>query len=120
MPQGEVADLATLTNLNADTLLQELHVRYEKDVIYVGDPSHTADCPDLCQRHSCCREPLQEASHLRKGGLLSSMFTSLNMKVMETYTDKQRKDVPPHVYVISDACYQNLFRMKKNQCAVIR
>ena len=39
---------------------------------------------------------------------------------MAQYNDKQRKEVPPHVYVISDACYNNLFKMKRNQCAVIR
>lgn len=33
--QGEVDDVATLVNLNEETLLTELRARYEKDVIYV-------------------------------------------------------------------------------------
>ena len=41
-------------------------------------------------------------------------------QAMEQYKNKQREDLPPHVYAISDACYHNLFKMKKNQCVVIR
>ena len=32
---GETADLAKLTSLDNDVLLNELHVRYDRDAIYV-------------------------------------------------------------------------------------
>jgi hypothetical protein len=36
LPEGELDDLAKLTNLSADTLLHEVKVRYDADVIYVS------------------------------------------------------------------------------------
>ena len=40
--------------------------------------------------------------------------------MMIKYNNQPRHAVDPHIYVIADACYHNLFTMKKNQCAVIR
>lgn len=36
LPEGELDDLAKLTNLSADTLLHEVKVRYDADTIYVS------------------------------------------------------------------------------------
>ena len=35
LPEGELDDLAKLSNLSADTLLHEVNVRYDNDAIYV-------------------------------------------------------------------------------------
>ena len=39
MKRGCVDDLATLSELNEEIILQELQARYEKDVIYVSEIS---------------------------------------------------------------------------------
>ena len=38
---------------------------------------------------------------------------------MDKYKDQPRVANPPHVYAVSDACYHNLFKNHRNQCAVI-
>ena len=41
------------------------------------------------------------------------------MQVSKKYVDILASEQPPHVYAVADACYHNLFKMRKDQCAVI-
>jgi len=92
---GETDDLATLTNLTEDTLLEELTVRYASDTIYT---------------------------------FVSDILIAVNpFKQLPIYTEEVAKQynscvptfVKPHVWVVADACFNNLFKMKMDQCAVI-
>jgi myosin-3 len=92
---GEVDDLSTLTALNEEILLSELRVRYQQNRIYtfVGDI--------LVAVNPYNRLPIYGEQQIA------------------AYNKKKRGEMPPHVYTIADACYYNLFNMRKNQCAVI-
>lgn len=92
---GEIDDLGALTHLNADTLLGELKTRYGKDIIY----TYVNDI--LVAVNPFKRLPI---------------YTKENM---ELYRGKTLKDLPPHVFAISDSCFHSMLSMKKNQCAVI-
>eukprot|EP00040_Diaphanoeca_grandis_P033578 m.205984 g.205984 ORF g.205984 m.205984 type:complete len:1169 (-) comp32932_c0_seq1:290-3796(-) len=92
---GEVDDLATLTNLTEETLLAEIQARYANDNIYT---------------------------------FVSDILIAVNpFKQLEIYTPEVQQQynkcvpafVPPHVWVIADQCYNNLFSQKSDQCAVI-
>eukprot|EP01147_Barroeca_monosierra_P002905 gene2905-8162_t len=94
-PMGSLDDLSKLTSLSEETLLHELKFRYEQDHIYtyVGDILIAVN-------------PFKE--------LL--LYTE---EVAKAYCNIMPSDQSPHVFAIADACYHNLFKMRRNQCAVI-
>lgn len=93
---GLVEDLAALPTLDEKALLEEIRVRYDRGCIYtyIGD--------------------ILIAVNPYKNILL------YGPEYGERYTDvKVRSQLPPHIYAISDRCYQNLRRTGKNQCCVV-
>jgi len=50
MASGTIDDLATLSELNENSLMEELHARYNKDIIYVIGLFHT--CNISCTMHN--------------------------------------------------------------------
>jgi len=50
MASGTIDDLATLSELNENSLMEELHARYNKDIIYVIGFFHT--CNISCTMHN--------------------------------------------------------------------
>ncbi|XP_072050806.1 LOW QUALITY PROTEIN: myosin-IIIb-like [Amphiura filiformis] len=97
---GTTDDLASLSNLDEHTLLAELKHRYDHDKIYtyVGDI-------------------LVAVNPFRDVGIYTKEFT-------EKYKNKKRVENPPHIFAVSDACYQamltgNAVGGKRNQCVVI-
>eukprot|EP00051_Salpingoeca_urceolata_P001170 m.39063 g.39063 ORF g.39063 m.39063 type:complete len:1088 (-) comp11232_c1_seq1:340-3603(-) len=93
--EGEVDDVATLVNLNEDTLLNELKIRYSKDNIY----TYVSDI-------------LIAVNPFKQLGIYGP-------EVMAKYDDHVRGELPPHVYGVADMCYHNIFKMKQSQCCVI-
>lgn len=92
---GEVNDLATLTNLNEDTLLQEIQARYNNDIIY-----------------TFVSDILIAVNPFKKLDIYSPEVANMYNKCIPSF-------VPPHAWVIADACYNNMFSQKQDQCAVI-
>lgn len=92
---GEVDDLATLTNLNEDTLLEEIQTRYDNNVIY-----------------TFVSDILVAVNPFQKLDIYTSEVAAKYNKCIPSF-------VPPHAWVIADACYHNLFSQKQDQCAVI-
>eukprot|EP00912_Choanoflagellata_sp_UC4_P000030 UC4_evm1s21 len=92
---GSVADLASLSSLTEQTLVEEIRARYNHDDIYtyIGDV--------LCA--------LNPFKRLGRYGPSTS----------RQYRDALRSSLPPHVYAIADSCYFNLKRRKENQCCII-
>ena len=43
-----------------------------------------------------------------------------SLELMQAYKDKQLGEMPPHIYAISNEIYVSLWRMRQNQCALIR
>eukprot|EP00039_Didymoeca_costata_P018953 m.335673 g.335673 ORF g.335673 m.335673 type:complete len:1187 (+) comp17648_c0_seq1:145-3705(+) len=92
---GNVDDLAQLVNLTEQTLLDELKVRYSRDVIY----TFVSDILIAVNPF----KPLP-------------IYTD---QVASKYQDIVPAFVPPHVWVVADQSYHNLNKMKKDQCIVI-
>ena len=41
-------------------------------------------------------------------------------EVMQRYMGKQLGDLPPHIYAIANEVYDSMWRMRENQCVLIR
>eukprot|EP00056_Hartaetosiga_gracilis_P009653 m.139195 g.139195 ORF g.139195 m.139195 type:complete len:1159 (+) comp13164_c0_seq11:64-3540(+) len=95
LPEGDLDDLAKLTSLDENTLLYELNMRYNKDRIY----TYVSDI-------LIAVNPFKDLP----------LYTP---EVAAKYNNISLHDEAPHVYAIADACYSNLFTMRKNQCAII-
>lgn len=93
---GTVEDLAELGELDETILLKEIQARYDKEKIYtyIGD-------------------------------ILIAVNPYRNLDIYgperwKTYSSVElRRDLPPHLYAISDCAYQNLKRNAVNQCCVV-
>jgi len=98
--KGCVDDLATLSELNEDIILQELQARYHKDVIYtyVGDILIALN-------------PFKTLGIYHKNNA-------------DRYKMTQKSLQPPHIYAIADSAYQAMLGFggvsPKSQCCVIR
>eukprot|EP00054_Salpingoeca_dolichothecata_P026515 m.189953 g.189953 ORF g.189953 m.189953 type:complete len:938 (-) comp25680_c0_seq1:211-3024(-) len=96
-PPGQTENLAELENLNEETLLNELGVRFKKDIIYTY-----------------------------VGEILVSMNPFKWIKgiydqsVQNKYTNiGDRKSLPPHLFATADLCFQNMTNNSENQVVVI-
>ncbi|XP_064596835.1 myosin-IIIa-like [Liolophura sinensis] len=93
---GLVNDLATLSDLDENILLEELRARYGKDIIYtyVGDI--------LIALNPYRPLPLY------------------GRQIAEQYSDVTvHSNLPPHVYAVADKAYQTLRLTGVNQCCVV-
>lgn len=96
-PKGSTDDLAKLESLDESSLIEELHQRYKRDVIYtyIGDilisvnPYH--DIP------GCYGEEIGQ----RYGGI------------------RCLGDLKPHVYALASQAYHNVLRNQGNQCLLV-
>lgn len=95
VPEGEMDDLAGLTNLNEATLLHEIQVRYAANTIY----TYVSDI-------------LVAVNPFKDLGLYGP-------ETAELYRRIQKSEQKPHLFAVADACFHNLFTSRKNQCAVI-
>ena len=95
VPEGEMDDLAGLTNLNEDTLLHEIKVRYEANNIY----TYVSDI-------------LIAVNPFKDLGLYGAERAAKYNKIM-------RSDQPPHLFAVADASFHQLFEQRKDQCLVI-
>ncbi|EDQ85639.1 uncharacterized protein MONBRDRAFT_34161 [Monosiga brevicollis MX1] len=93
---GAVDDLATLTTLDNDLLLEHLHQRYEKDVIYtyVGDI--------LIAINPFKELGIYDAAH-------KAEYQQGNPKLQHT----------PHIFAVADTAYHDMLKTGKDQCCVI-
>jgi hypothetical protein len=96
LPEDGVEDMITLDNLSEDTMLQNLHRRYEKNKIY----TYT-------------------------GTILISVnpFKSLPIytsSVLQRYIGKRIGLEPPHIFAVADEAYRNLREREQNQSIIIR
>ena len=71
---------------------------YTKSILY-------SQCSHLCKMFNACYE-LHNVSYLCQIG---NRYTNVRFK----------SDLPPHLFAISDAAYQNLKRTCINQCCVV-
>jgi myosin heavy subunit len=104
-------DMCNLVRLDQDTLLENLRTRYAANIIYV--------CSVLVGLKS--NSPLQTFT----GGILVSVNPYQELPIyspatMESYVGKLLGELPPHLYAIADAAYQNMREFKKNQSILIR
>ncbi|XP_077989266.1 myosin-IIIa-like [Glandiceps talaboti] len=96
---GKIDDLATLANLDEETLLDELRYRYSKDQIYtyVGDI-------------------LVAVNPFKDIGIYTKKFSDM-------YRNCMKSGKPPHLFAIADSAYQALTGVipsrARNQCIVI-
>ena len=91
----EHQDLCNLPELNEDTLLNNLKRRLQKNQIYTYI-----------------------------GSILISInpfhyFPIYNPKYVQQYQGRKLHELPPHIFAIADAAYQNMMSSKLNQCIVI-
>lgn len=96
LPEEGVDDMITLDNLSEDTMLQNLHRRYEKNRIY----TYT-------------------------GTILISVnpFKSLPIytsAILQRYIGKRIGLEPPHIFAVADEAYRNLRERDQNQSIIIR
>ncbi|KAJ7365816.1 hypothetical protein OS493_002537 [Desmophyllum pertusum] len=97
--KGCVDDLATLSELNEEIILQELQARYKQDVIYtyVGDILIALN-------------PFKRLEIYHKNAA-------------ERYKMTQKSIQPPHIFAIADSAYQAMLGVggasPKSQCCVI-
>ncbi|PIK41081.1 putative myosin-IIIb [Apostichopus japonicus] len=98
--RGDTDDLATLSNLEEKSLLEELKARYGKNKIYtyIGDILVAVN-------------PYKD-------------LDLYNKETSERYKGKRRRDNPPHLFAVADSSYQSLITGntvsgKRNQCIVI-
>jgi len=93
---GCVDDLATLSELEELSLLQEIHARYNQDKIYtyIGDI--------LIAVNPYRRLPIY-------GQEKWQLYREVSV----------RSSLPPHIYAVSDSAYQNLRNNQVNQCCVV-
>ncbi|CAH1772774.1 unnamed protein product [Owenia fusiformis] len=93
---GEIDDLAALSSLSEPLLLDEIRIRYSKDIIYtyIGDI--------LVAVNPYKRLPIY-------GPEISEKYS--NIKVRQHHL--------PHLYAISDQAYQKLCKTGASQCCVV-
>ena len=91
----EYPDLCQLTNLNEQSLLENLKARFDKGHIYTY-----------------------------VGSILISVnpfkyYPIYNPKYVKLYQNHRLEERPPHIFAIADAAYQSMLKQRRNQCIVI-
>ncbi|MCL4128656.1 UNVERIFIED_CONTAM: hypothetical protein GTU68_035666 [Idotea baltica] len=91
----EYPDLCQLTNLNEQTLLENLRARFQRGHIYTY-----------------------------VGSILISVnpfkyYPIYNPKYVKLYQNHRLGELPPHIFAIADSAYHSMLKQRKNQCIVI-
>ena len=141
---GDTDDLATLSRLDEQVLVYQLHRRYDADKIYVrllslifSDFTFSIALSlipisaDLHRRHSGRCQPFPPTGNLYSKGQFTCLFSriashqdrmvSLNFRQFQAlYRNRTKHDAAPHIFATADAAYHNLMDSKKDQCCVVR
>ena len=102
--------MAELTHLNEASVVHNLHMRYQADLIYVGQFSPNKDSANLQQTYSglflvtvnpYCSLPIYTKDYMRM------------------YQGRSREDTKPHIYAMADFAYRNLVEEGENQSILV-
>ncbi|KAJ2671677.1 class II myosin [Coemansia sp. RSA 1085] len=93
--QAGVSDMTMLAKINNDSINENLRIRFENADIYTYI-----------------------------GNVLISVnpFKDLGIytpEVLKSYENKNRMELPPHVYAIAEGAYRNMIAYSENQCVII-
>ncbi|KAF3933671.1 Myosin-11 [Dactylellina cionopaga] len=91
----KAADMAELTHLNEASVVHNLHMRYQSDLIYTYSGLFLVTVNPYC--------PLP-------------IYTN---EYIEMYRNRSRDETQPHIYAISDAAFRNLLDEKENQSILV-
>ncbi|XP_053482052.1 unconventional myosin-X isoform X2 [Ictalurus furcatus] len=91
-----VEDLSTLTELNTQTIMHNLYLRYHKDLIYTNIGSILAAV-----------NPYKQIPGLYDG------------EAVQLYSKHQLGELPPHIYALANECYRCLWKRADSQCVLI-
>ena len=88
-------DMAELTHLNEPSVVHNLHVRYQADLIY------TYSGLFLVTVNPYCPLPIYSTEHIRM------------------YKGQSREDTKPHIFAMADAAFKNLVEDGENQSILV-
>ncbi|KAK6360451.1 hypothetical protein TWF730_006593 [Orbilia blumenaviensis] len=91
----KAADMAELTHLNEASVVHNLHMRYQSDLIYTYSGLFLVTVNPYC--------PLP-------------IYTN---EYIEMYKDRSRDETQPHIFAISDAAFRNLLDERENQSILV-
>ncbi|KAF3902140.1 Myosin-11 [Orbilia brochopaga] len=91
----KAADMAELTHLNEASVVHNLHMRYQSDLIYTYSGLFLVTVNPYC--------PLP-------------IYTN---EYIEMYRNRSRDETQPHIYAISDAAFRNLLDERENQSILV-
>ncbi|KAF3161296.1 hypothetical protein TWF225_009530 [Orbilia oligospora] len=91
----KAADMAELTHLNEASVVHNLHMRYQSDLIYTYSGLFLVTVNPYC--------PLP-------------IYTN---EYIEMYRDRSRDETQPHIFAISDAAFRNLLDERENQSILV-
>jgi len=95
-PSVGVADMISLQNLTEESLLENLEVRYNKDIIYTYTGSILV-----------AMNPYQ-------------ILSLYSMGTVKQYIGKRLGLLPPHVFATADESFRSMSENSKNQSIIIR
>ncbi|XP_071802894.1 unconventional myosin-X-like isoform X2 [Asterias amurensis] len=95
-PSVGLEDMAKLTDLKDDSILENLKLRYEHDQIYTYIGSILA-----------ALNPYK------------SIPSNYEKDVMLAYNKRHIGELPPHIYAIANDCYYSMWKRNDNQCVLI-
>ena len=103
--------MAELTHLNEASVVHNLHMRYQADLIYVGlafaterrlaNPPQTYSGLFLVTVNPYCPLPIYSNEYIKM------------------YKGRSREDTKPHIYSMADTAFRNLVEEGENQSILV-